>query len=372
MISRRLFAARLGLVTAGLPAWGELALAQRARVRVPLAKDMVWLNANENPDGPPQASLEAMARALKSAGRYHFNEFDVFYNAIARSENLNPEQVLVGAGSSEVLHCAIDAFTSPLRPMITVEPVYELPVELARSAGRQVVVVKLMPDFRANVKRIAEEADKAGGGLIYLCNPNNPTSSITPKGDLSWLVANLPANTVLLLDEAYIHFGDSPELTSGLDWVRQNKPVIVTRTFSKIWGMAGMRVGFSAAPAELTERMARFINTVISWVSVEGAMAGLATADSILTERRASYLKRRKELCAWLDEREIRYIPPQANFVMLDVGRDARYFIQGMPPRGVAVGRPFPPLTNMLRVTLGTDAEMSRFRDVFWQLYRGA
>ena len=192
MLTRRGFAGVSFAALAGrmLP---EAAYAQRAAVKGPLPPGMVWLNANENPAGPPRSSLEAMAKVLPEGGRYHYQEFGDFYAAIARSEDLAPEQVLVGSGSSEVLHIAVDAFTSPTRPLITVAPTFEGPVELASKAlGRAVIQVPLAPPYAADVKRLAEYAESAGGALIYLCNPNNPTSSITPKKDMAWLADNLP------------------------------------------------------------------------------------------------------------------------------------------------------------------------------------
>jgi histidinol-phosphate aminotransferase len=349
----------------------EAAYAQRAAIKGPLPPNMVWLNANENPEGPPRSSIEAMTKVLPDSGRYHYQEFSDLYAAIARTEDLAAEQILVGAGSTEVLHNAIDAFTSPTRPLIAVSPTYEGPVELAgRALGRPVTLVPLAPPYGADVKKLAEHADKAGGGLIYLCNPNNPTSSITPKKDIGWLVDNLPPNTVLLIDEAYSHFADTPEFESALGCVRQGRSVVVTRTFSKIYGMAGLRAGFACARPELIAKMAPFRNNVISIVTARAVLAALDESRTLIPERRARYIRIRREFCAWLQERGISYIEPQANFVMIDVGRDAHEFIYGMPPKGVAVGRPFPPMTNYLRVTLGTDSEMAKFRDVFWSIYK--
>ena len=350
----------------------EMAYAQRAAVQVSgLAGDMVWLNANENPAGIPKAALAAMNESLPHAWRYHYQDFRGIYDAIAKSEELPAEQLLVGAGSSEVLHIAVDSLTSATRPLISVSPTYEGPVELARALGRPVVLTKTQPDYSADVRKLAEEADKAHGGLIYICNPNNPTSAITTKKDLAWLVANLPANTTLLVDEAYIHFGESPDLASALPYVRQGKDVIVTRTFSKIYGMAGMRVGFAAGRADWVAKMQPLRNNVVSIVSAKGVVAALQDRENILPERRAALARTRRELCTWLKDRKLSYIEPHANFIMIDVGRNAREFITAMPKLGVAPGRPFPPLDNMLRVTIGTDPEMSKFRDVFWKVYKG-
>ena len=182
---------------------------------------------------------------------------------------------------------------------------------------------------------------------------------------------NLPANTTLLVDEAYIHFVERPDVKSALPYVRQGKNVIVARTFSKIYGMAGLRVGFAAARPDLAEKLARLSLNVISIVSARAVVAALGDRDHILPERKAALVKTRRELTAWLRERKVNFIEPNGNFVMIDVGRNAREFIATMPTMGVAPGRPFPPLENMLRVSIGTDADMAKFRDVFWKVYRG-
>ncbi len=349
----------------------EMAYAQRAAVNTNgITSDLVWLNANENPMGIPEPALKAMSEVLPTANRYHYQEFAGIYQAIAKSEGLTPEQIVTGCGSSEVLHTAVDAFTSATRPLISVTPAYEGPIDTARALGRPVNLIKLRPDYTADVRALATEADKAGGGLIYLCNPNNPTAAFTTKSDIDWLVANLPRNTILLVDEAYLHFADSPELVTAIPHVQQGKDVIVARTFSKIYGMAGLRVGFAAAKPSYIEKLQPLRMNVISIVSAHGVVAALAARDSIVPPRRAALTHTRHELTAWLTERKVKFIPTQANFLMIDCGRNAREFITGLPKLGVVPGRPFPPLDNMLRVTIGTDAEMAKFRDAFWKMYK--
>ncbi len=372
MSTRRGFIARMAAAAAVARILPEAAYAQRAAVKgAALAKDMVWLNANENPAGPPRCSLDAMTAVLPSSGRYHYNEFADIYTVMATAEGLAPEQIVAGAGSSEVLHTAVELFTSATKPFITVNPAYEGPRDVARNLGRPVILTKLREDYTADVRKMAEEADRAHGGLIYLCNPNNPTSAVTSAQDVDWLVANLPANTTLLVDEAYIHFVERPDVKSALPYVKQGKNVIVARTFSKIYGMAGLRVGFAAARADLIEQMTRMSLNVISIVSARAVVAALNEREPILRERKASMSKTRGEMTAWLRERKVKFIEPNANFMMIDVGRDSRHFITTMPTLGVAPGRPFPPLDNMLRVSIGTDAEMARFREVFWKVYKG-
>ena len=370
MITRRDFAVRIGAAMAAGRMLPEMAYAQRAMIPGNLPKDMVWLNANENPLGPPKSSLAAMAEVLAASGRYHYQEVRDFYAAVAHSEDLEPENILAGSGSSEMLHAAVDAFTAPDRPMVVMHPTYEGPPETARAMHRQVIQVPLLPDYSADVRKLAEAADKAHAGLIYMCNPNNPTASITPKAEMAWLVQNLPSDTVLLVDEAYIHFGESDNLETAMPYVRQGKNVVVARTFSKIYGMAGVRAGFVCAPSALIQRMRPFRNNVLSIIAMRAVLAALPEARTMVPERRAINSRIRGELCAWLRERKLPYIESQANFMMIDVGRNAREFITKMPPMGVAVGRPFPPLDNMLRVTIGTGAEMQKFRDVFWRVYK--
>ncbi len=367
MLTRRDFAHRAGIMAATVSAWTEAALAQRAAVGGQAPKDTVWLNANENPDGPPAAALEAAIAMMPKAGRYGYQQFRDIYAEIARSEGLSADHVVVGAGSSEILHCAIDAFTGPDRALISMEPTYEMPAGLARFKGHKVVRVPLNDHYAADVKLLVEEAGKAGGGLIFICNPNNPTSAVTPKKDIEWLVANLPPNTIALIDEAYIHLSDAPELESAIKYVKQGKNVVVSRTFSKIYGMAGLRVGFSCATPELTRQMEPYRNNVISIVSAHATLAALADS-KVVPERRAKIGKVRSDLCAWLRQKNVKYIEPHANFIMIETGKDARSMQREMLTRGVAVGRAFPPLDKMMRVSIGTAEDMDKFRRVFWEV----
>lgn len=360
--TRRAFA---GMIAAGLT---EAAFAQRAAVPGVAPPDTVWINGNEFPEGPPQASVEAMARIIGGSNRYHYQEFPAFYAALAASQGLSANQILVGAGSSEILHAAVEAFTSPTVPLITPQPTYEAVPELAKYKGVPVRETPLTSKMAPDVKRLAAEAEKAGGGLIYICNPNNPTSAITPSDDLAWLAANLPQNTYVLVDEAYLHYATSPEASSAFQYVKEGKNVIVARTFSKIYGMAGLRVGYAAAPPELIQRMTHYRNNVISIVSVRAVLAALELGPKLLDERKAKIVHTRDELCAWLSQRKVGFIPPQANFIMIETGRDAKQMQAAMLAKGVAIGRPFPALNHMIRVSIGTDAEMEKFRRVFTEV----
>jgi len=378
MLTRRRLMRDLGLFAVATQVASEPLLARRLRAEALAAEgvrptnavsEIVWLDSNENPAGPPASAIKAMIEGAAATARYHFDEFPAFTKAIARSEDVRPEQVLFGVGSTEVIDAAICAFASESKPFITATSTYDIVVDLARSLGRKVVQVPLTDTWSYDVRNLADEAKKANGGLIYLCNPNNPTSSLTPTSDIDWLATNLPPNTILLVDEAYIHFAQPGEIDSAMKHVRENRNVIVTRTFSKIYGMAGARAGFGCAREGLIQALNPFMDKVIPVMALRGAMAALAERETLVPQRRAGLVRRRSELCDWLRQKNVRYIEPHANFVMMDIGRDVKESGKQMLGRGVAVGRPFPPLDGMLRVTIGTDQEMKKFREVFWQVY---
>ena len=367
MLSRRAFAGRAfaGMIATGLT---EAAFAQRAKLSGVAPADTVWINGNEFPEGPPQASIDAMAQVIGSSNRYHYQEFPAFYAKLAAHEGLTADHILVGAGSSEPLHAAVEAFTSSTIPLIVPMPTYEAAPELVKYKGFPVIETPLNSKMQPDVRRLAAEAEKAGGGLIYIVNPNNPTSSITTSDDMAWLVANLPKNTNILVDEAYIHYATSPEISSSMRFVKEGKNVIVARTFSKIYGMAGLRAGYIAGPPAMIKKMEPYRNNVISIVAVRAVLAAFDLGPKMLEERKAKIVHTRDELCAWMTGKNIKFIPPQANFVMIETGQEAAQVQEAMLAKGVAIGRPFPPLTKMIRVSIGTDAEMAKFRRVFTEV----
>lgn len=373
MVTRRSFMRQLGVAGAAGVYFGETLIASTAQAadaaRSGDESSTVWLDANENPAGPPASAIEAMTQAVPHSWRYHFDDFGALSRSIAQSEQVSGEQVLFGVGSSEVVASAICAFSSAAKPMITASPTYDIIVQLARALGKAVVEAPLTTQWSYPVKQLVAEAKKAGGGMIYLCNPNNPTASLTPVEDVRWLVSNLPPGTVLFVDEAYLEFADPGSVESAIKYVREDKNVVVARTFSKIFGMAGVRAGYGCARPDLIAAMNPFMDNVIPYLGVRAAMAALQEKATLVPERRKSNARIRAELCQWLDQHKVSYIPSHANFIMIDVKRDVRGFSAAMFDEGVAVGRPFPPLDTMLRVTIGTDEHMRRFRQAFLKVY---
>jgi histidinol-phosphate aminotransferase len=342
---------------------GEMGLARVARAQ---AAGLVLIDANENPDGPPEVSLGVMRDALPLGGRYHDDAVADLTNELSRLLDVTPGHIMVGSGSSEVLHSAMEAFTSPTRPVVLSDPTYEYCSEVGAAMGTPVVKVPLTATYAADAEKLAEAARKANAGMVYVCNPNNPTGSATPKEKIDWLASNLPADCVLLVDEAYLDF--SPHIGTALDHVKNGENVLVARTFSKIYGMAGLRVGYGCAKPEIIRKLIPFRNMVISVVSARGATAAIRNYSAVVPERRARMAKDRGDLCAWLKSNGYEYIEPHGNFMMIKIRRPVRPVIQAFAARGVAVGRPFPPFEEMLRVTIGTPSDMAAFRTAFQQV----
>ena len=229
------------LLTAGasLPFYNEAALAQGLSATPNLPPDAVKINANENPMGPCPEAAEAIHKIVSQGGRYLYNETFAFSALMAEVEGISREHVMPFAGSSDPLHRAVLAFTGPEKSYVVANPGYEAGARAARFIGAKTISVPLRKDYAHDVHAMAQADPNAG--LIYVCNPNNPTGSITSKEDIEYLVAHKPKDAIVLLDEAYIHLSKTAEPASAL--VAADKDVIILRTFSKLYGMAGLRAG---------------------------------------------------------------------------------------------------------------------------------
>ena len=255
--SRRSFGRLAALLSAGatLPFANEFALAQQSRVEGGIPPDAIKLNANENPLGPCPEALEALFAAARQGGRYLFEEEDAFRRAMADTEGLRPDYVAPFAGSGLALHTAVIAFTSPQRSLMLADPTYETPEHVARFVGAKVIQVPLTKDYAHDVRAMAKADPNAG--LFYVCSPNNPTGTLTPRSDIEWLLANKPSGSVVLLDEAYLHFSGA---TPCSDLVAADKDLVILRTFSKLYGMAGLRAGAAMGRPDLLVKAGANVN----------------------------------------------------------------------------------------------------------------
>jgi histidinol-phosphate aminotransferase len=367
--SRRMF---LQLGAAGSAALasgilGEAFFAASARAaslpREPFPKDAVVIDANENPLGPCSVARQAIAEITERSGRYSFWLTDGLAKRFATMEGLKPEYVRPFPGSGEPLHFSVLAFTSPSRSYVTADPGYEAGMHAAKLSGARVVKTALTSTYAHDVKAMLAAAPDAG--LFYVCTPNNPTGTLTPHADVEYLVANKPKTSIVLVDEAYIHFSDG---TTALDLVRADKDVIVLRTFSKIYGMAGLRCGLAIGRPDLIEKISNFGG----WnsLSVTAAAAALASLEnaSLVAERKRINSGIRSETFAWLDRNGYSYVPSVSNCFMVDAKRPAKEVIEAMAARNVFIGRVWPVWPTHVRITVGTKPEMEKFQSVFHEV----
>lgn len=361
--SRRDFGRLAALLAtgAGGVASFEAAQAQGLSARVDIPRDAVRINANENPMGPCPEAVEAIREVVVRGGRYLYDETFAFARAAAEMEGLPRDCVAAFAGSSDPLHRAVFAFCGPARGLVVADPGYEAPERAARVLGAKTTKVPLRADGSHDVRAMAAADPQAG--LIYLCNPNNPTGSITRPEDVKLLVASKPKDAIVLVDEAYIHF--SKNAATAVPMILQNKDVVVLRTFSKLFGMAGLRAGSAMGRFDLIERLREYGAGALPVTGMVGAIASLKVADRLVPERRAIVTDLREDLVAWLSSRGCSAFPSEANMLMIDVGCPGREFSSALLKNKVAVGRTWPSHPNHIRITIGTAEEMAKFRAAF-------
>ena len=350
-------AAMMGAGPVALPFFNEAALAQLSKVDAP--PDAVMINANENPLGPCPEAREAVARMIQYGGRYRYSEADRVQALLSQQEGLKPECVRIHAGSSGPLHQAVLAFTSPARPLVIADPGYEAGARAAAFIGAGVIKVPLAATYAHDVRAMAAASPKAG--LIYICNPNNPTGTLTPQDDIRWLVANQPAGCVTMIDEAYTHFSGAP---FNSDLVAGGRDVVILRTFSKIYGMAGLRAGAALARPDLQAKIGGFSSTMMPITGMAAASASLE-AKSLVAERRKYMTGVRESVFEFLEKHNFSYVKSVSNCFMVDVGRPGNDIVMALRQEKVYIGRTWPVWPNHVRVSVGTVEEMDRFKTAF-------
>ncbi|HXK04866.1 MAG TPA: pyridoxal phosphate-dependent aminotransferase [Verrucomicrobiae bacterium] len=358
--SRRSFGRIAAMLSAGaaLPFYNEPAMAQLSAVRG-MPPDAVKINANENPLGPCPEALEAIYKVAKNGGRYMYEETFGFTELMAEQESLKPNYVQPYAGSSAPLHQAVLGFCSPAKAYVAADPGYESGASAAKFIGAPVHKVPLLPSYAHDVKAMASVAENAG--LIYICNPNNPTGTLTPKEDIEWLVANKPKGSVVMIDEAYTHIAGAP-FNSGL--VAQDKDVIILRTFSKIYGMAGIRAGAALARPDLLEKIRPWSSGALPVTGMAAATASLKSK-TVVPERRKIIGDVRNDVFAFMDKHHFKYVPSVSNKFMVDVGRPGKEVYDAMAKEKVYIGRIWPSWPTHVRVSIGTQEEMNKFKTAF-------
>jgi len=370
-ITRRNFFRNAAVGTAvavGLPTLSDLAFSELVpSSRASEPGGPIILSRNENAYGPSQKVIASMQDALRFANRYPDPAVSALHERIAKSHSIKPEQLVLGCGSGEILSTTASSFLGPGKTLITAVPTFESIGRCAKALGAQVVEISLANNYSHDLSAMLARAD-ATAGLVYICNPNNPTASLTPRKDLEDFIRKLPPATTVLIDEAYHHFvGAAPDYISFIDKPMDDDRVIVARTFSKVFGLAGIRVGYAVgAPEKIqalaTRRLPEGLNAV-------GAQAALVAYDDLdyvqMSEKRNA--EDRQEFFNQAKGRKVQGISSYTNFAMLKTSRPAVEVIDHFKKNNILVARLFPSMNTHVRVSFGTPPEMKEFWRV-WDL----
>jgi histidinol-phosphate aminotransferase len=336
----------------------EPSLAAAERKAVP--PGAILIDSNENPLGPCDAARKAIADITPQGGRYSFWLTEDLVKTFTEAQGLKPEYVRVFPGSSEPLHFSVLAFTSPAKSYVTADPGYEAGMRAAQFSGARLAKAPLTKAYSHDIKAMLAAGPDAG--LFYVCTPNNPTGTMTSHSDIERLLAEKPKGSIVLVDEAYIHFSDG---ISALDLVKADRDVIVLRTFSKIYGMAGLRCGMAVARPDLLAKL----ETYGGWGAMPITAVAAATAslkhEHLVAERKQVNAAIRQRTFEWLDRQGYSYVPSESNCFMLDTKRPAKQVIDAMGARNVFVGRIWPVWPTYTRITIGTQEEMEAFQSAF-------
>ncbi len=372
-LSRRKLLGRIG--AAAVAGAGMNALAGSARgaqsmdMPMPPHRDsgMIFLNQNENAYGPSEQVVLAMQKSLARANRFPRSASQDLAGQIAAIHKVKPEQVVVGCGSTEIFKSAVDAYLGPGKSLILSSPTFDVIGTYASAAGAKVASVPLSRFWSNDLDAMLGRVDSSTG-LIYICNPNNPTAILNSRGELETFIGKLPANVRVIIDEAYHHFaGNSSSYASFIDRPMDDERVIVTRTFSKIHALAGLRVGYAVAGAQTARALcSHSFQENVSVVAAEAATAALLDTQGVQVniQRNAD---NRQEFLNQAYARMMRPLDSHTNFVMFKTVRTADELIDHFKQNNILIGPKYPSMENYIRVSVGLPDEMKEFWRV-WDL----
>lgn len=320
----------------------------------------ILLNGNENAYGPFPSVL-TLPNPFRDANRYPDASADALVARLAKKHKVKPEQIVLGCGSTEILKLAASAFTGPGRKLITATPTFEALWSYAAASKAEVAKFELTTTFAHHVVAMGEEAQK-NTGLVYICNPNNPTASLTPRRTLENFVRDLPKDVYVLMDEAYHDFVPiSADYISFIDTPMDDDRVIVARTFSKIYGLAGLRLGYAVTTAK-TAKLLREQKQEDS-VNIFALRCAIKSLDSP-DDHQLAVMRNANDRAGFVRqaaERKIPVIPSWCNFVMLNTRRPVKTVIDYFLKNNIRIGRPFPPMDTYARISLGTAEQNKAF-----------
>jgi histidinol-phosphate aminotransferase len=370
LITRRLllqqFGAGAALATAPALTRAASAAGLSPASTAPAVRRPVRLHKNESPFAPPARVRETLRDAVDGgASKYPDAEIDTLQHAIADMHAVRPEQIVLGCGSSEILRTAACALSGPGRKVLLASPTFDLIGRCAIQAGAEAVSVPLTPNHAHDLDAMLTRVDEATR-LVYICNPNNPTGSLTPRKDIEAFIERLPATTHVLIDEAYHHYvSRSADYASFIDRPIDNPRVIVTRSLSSVYGLAALRVGYAVTSEETARTLvAHGLPDSVSALAARGAVAALSDRDyvRVTAEANANW---RQEFWNQANARMLKGIDSQTNFMMVNTLRPAADVVTHFRDHDVLIAGPFASYPTYVRVSLGTSDDMQ----VFWHVW---
>jgi histidinol-phosphate aminotransferase len=344
---------RRALLAAGI---GLAALTQAPTLRAREAGTLrpLRLSANENPWGPGPAARAALLATTDESCRYGMRQMRELIEAIAAHEGVKPAQIVLGSGSGELLHMLALGWCQDGR-VVCAWPTFNQLMSFAEKLGAAVERVPLDADLRHDLEALRRATDTRTS-LLYLCNPNNPTGTAVAADAMRATCVDAAARTLVVVDEAYLDLADPAATASMLPLVRDGANVVVLRTFSKIHGLAGLRVGYALAREDIAQKLRRLQMVTPNTLGLAAATASLGDRE-FLARTRATLLADRARVCALCDELGVRYARPEGNFVFVQVGMPVAQFSALMREQQIEVGRPFEPYNDWCRISIGTTAE---------------
>jgi histidinol-phosphate aminotransferase len=367
-------AAAVGYVTIK-PADAYASVAESLRYVAPIQGNsdeydsLAKLSFNENPWGPPPSVIEAMTKAFKYANRYGYPNGNIV-EELARHHGVPANLIMLGTGSGEILDVCCTGLLRGGKKIVGSTPSFSVLYEKASGIQSDTIAIPLLADYRQNIPMMikAVNDNKADVGLVYVCNPNNPTGRCISKEEVKQLLDGIPRDIPVLIDEAYHHFVEDPNYAPSVNYVLEGRNVIVARTFSKIAALAGIRLGYAIAPQPLLARMRPWTTGSVSAVAQWGAVTALKDVEAMAKIKKET-LRLREKAASDLKALGYSSIPSDGNFIMVHIRRPIQQVQPEFRKHGVLVGRPFPPMNEHMRLSIGTEQEMARFMVAFKQIF---
>ena len=374
---------RRTFITSGTSAWAGLAITGNESLAMPVrpthqskaasdTQKVLQLNHNSNPLGLPPGARQAILETLEEVPHYPRARRGQLRTRLAELHGLSAGQVILGAGSTELIRCAIQAHASTDSRLLQAHPTYENAIEYGEPFPYRVERVALTNDSAHNIDRMkALAAQWKEPTVVYICNPHNPTGTLTPSAEVDDWIASATDNVFFVIDEAYFPFVADASYWSADKWVHQKSNVLVTRTFSKLYGMAGLRIGYGLCAASTAQRLELFANhSRPNMLALAGALAALE--DASWTQKSLAIWEQCREVVTnCLDELELKYFPSHTAFLFHEIRGDQAEYRQRMSDHDILVGRSFPPLLSFNRLSLSaTPDELERFTDTLRKFRR--